>query len=81
VFLAAALVASGAPRRDVVAMLDERDPSRITFDQTHCYWQGGSRPYALERGFIAQTRERGLRSFGSCSFTEPVNETRALGWI
>jgi hypothetical protein len=81
VFLAGALVASGAPRKDVVAMLDERESAHITFDQTHCYWTGGSHPYALERGFIAQMRERGLVSFGSCSFTEPVNETRALGWI
>lgn len=81
VFLAAALVGSGAPRRDVVAMLDERDPASITFDQTHCHWRGGTRPYALERGFLSQLRERALISFGSCSFTEPVTETRALGWI
>jgi hypothetical protein len=81
VFLASALVACGAPTRDIVAMLDERDPGNIVFSQTHCHWSGGTRPYALERGFIAQMRERGLTSFGSCSFTEPLNETRALGWI
>lgn len=80
-FLAAALVGNGAPTRDVIAMLEETNESNITFDQTHCYWKGGTRRYALERGFIAQMRERGLTSFGSCSFTEPVGETRALGWI
>ncbi|MEP6764236.1 MAG: hypothetical protein ABJB66_08005 [Gemmatimonadaceae bacterium] len=81
IFLATALVASGAPTRDVVAMLEESSSSRISFDETHCHWQGGTRPYSLDRGLLAQMRERGLVSFGSCSFTEPVNETRALGWL
>ena len=81
VFLATALVGSGASTRDVVAMLEERDASHITFDATHCYWAGGSKPYALDRSFLAQMRDRGLVSFGSCSFTEPVTETRALGWL
>lgn len=81
VFLATALVGSGAPMRDVVAMLEERDARRITFDATHCHWAGGSKPYALDRSFLAQMRDRGLVSFGSCSFTEPVSETRALGWL
>ncbi|MBC8090282.1 MAG: hypothetical protein H7Z40_23730 [Phycisphaerae bacterium] len=81
VFLATALVGSGASSRDLVAMLEERDPSHITFDATHCFWSGGSKPYALDRAFLAQMRDRGLVSFGSCSFTEPVQETRALGWL
>ncbi len=81
VFLATALVGSGASTRDVVAMLEERDARHITFDATHCYWSGGSKPHALDRSFLAQMRDRGLVSFGSCSFTEPVNETRALGWL
>ncbi|MGV3709152.1 MAG: hypothetical protein ACO1Q7_09945 [Gemmatimonas sp.] len=81
VFLATALVGSGAGMRDVVAMLEERDASHITFDATHCHWAGGSKPYALDRSFLAQMRDRGLVSFGSCSFTEPVTETRALGWL
>lgn len=81
VFLATALVGSGAGKSDVVAMLEERDASHITFDATHCHWTGGSRPFALERSFLAQMRDRGLVSFGSCSFTEPVTETRALGWL
>ena len=81
VFLATALVGSGASTRDVVAMLEERDASHISFDATHCFWTGGSKPYALDRAFLAQMRDRGLVSFGSCSFTEPVTETRALGWL
>lgn len=81
VFLATALVGSGAPMRDIVAMLEERDASRITFDTTQCHWMGGSKPYDLDRAFLAQMRDRGLVSFGSCSFTEPVAETRALGWL
>lgn len=81
VFLATALVGTGAPMRDVVAMLEERDAKHITFDATHCHWTGGSKRYALDRAFLAQMRDRGLVSFGSCSFTEPVQETRALGWL
>jgi len=81
VFLATALVGAGASTRDVVAVLEERDASHITFDEAHCYWSGGSKPYSLDRAFLAQMRDRGLVSFGSCSFTEPVQETRALGWL
>jgi hypothetical protein len=81
VFLAAALVGSGASTRDVIAMLEERNGSSITFDTTHCCWSGGSKVYSLERAFLSQMRDRGLLSFGSCSFTEPVQETRALGWL
>lgn len=81
VFLATALVGAGAPLRDVVSMLEERNAEHITFDATHCYWSGGTKPYALERAFLAQMRDRGLVSFGSCSFTEPVQETHALGWL
>jgi hypothetical protein len=81
VFLATALVGVGASTRDVIAMLEEQDAGRITFDATHCYWSGGSKIYSLDRAFLAQMRDRGLVSFGSCSFTEPVQETRALGWL
>ncbi|MEO7359094.1 MAG: hypothetical protein ABI120_02105, partial [Gemmatimonadaceae bacterium] len=81
VFLATALVGSGASLRDVVTILEERDARHITFDATHCHWSGGSKPYTLDRSFLAQMRDRGLVSFGSCSFTEPVSETRALGWL
>ena len=81
VFLATALVGQGAPMRDVVAILEERNAGHITFDATRCHWTGGSKPYTLDRSFLAQMRDRGLVSFGSCSFTEPVTETRALGWL
>jgi hypothetical protein len=39
----------------------------------------GWRTYSVDAERISIARRRGLRSFGSCSFDEPVRELRALG--
>ena len=81
VFLAAALLASGAREIDAIAMLDESDWSRFTVNDLQIGWLGPEGAHVLDRVLIAQVRQQVLTSFGSCSFTEPVNECRDLGLL
>lgn len=74
VFLAAALAKSGATDADLVAILEERDAAAIQFTDDAIVWRGR----AIDSATIQQTRSRVATSFGSCSFTEPVEELKAL---
>jgi hypothetical protein len=75
VFLAAALRAADAAPDDVRRLLLESDPSSLTFSDEAITWRG----HALDRTHLARVREQVVIAFGSCSFTEPVAEARAMG--
>ena len=77
VFLAAAYLGEGMAEADAVRLLEERDPAAIRFAAGGVEWRG----HRLEAAAIARAREGGIVSFGSCSFTEPVGELRALGLL
>jgi hypothetical protein len=81
VFLAAALLAQGESVDTATALLRETDRTAVRIDPTAVTWQHGARVVRLERAVLQRTREQVLVSFGSCSFTEPVEEIRAIGWI
>lgn len=81
VLLAAAVLANGGRNEDALLVLDESDPRAITFDDTQATWHGPDGDIVLSRNVLLQVRERMLVSIGSCSFTEPVDEVRALGWL
>ena len=74
VFAAAALLRAGVSPSALLPLLDEREPDALTFDDAALHWRGHSADVTT----IAATRARGLVSFGSCSFEEPVTELRAL---
>ena len=78
VFLAAALLRAGAPAADLLPLLEERDPTALTFDATGASWTGARGTLRADVAAIAAARERGIASFGSCSFEEPVADLRAL---
>jgi hypothetical protein len=44
-------------------------------------WHGPDGTVTFARDVLHPLRTNGLVSIGSCSFTEPVDESRALGWI
>jgi hypothetical protein len=76
VFLAAALLYRDGSESDAIAMLEERDARSMRIDDDGLHWRGR---------FIAATdlaafRRHALSGFGSCSFTEPVDEIVALGF-
>ncbi len=76
VFLAAAALREGAADDEVRSVL-ECDVSFATFDSDGVTVLGRLIP----SGALQLTRERLANAFGSCSFTEPMNELRALGLL
>ena len=87
VFLASALAWAAAqseetgrsidPPADVVDLIDERDPSAFSVETDAIRWRGS----VITAADVARARARFARSFGSCSFTDPVADLEALGWL
>ena len=83
-FLAAAVAWKAArtdqaasPPEAVARLLEERDPSSFTLEGASIRWRG----HVIPAADIAGARSGLARTFGSCSFVEPVSELQALGWI
>ena len=77
VLLAAAAARAGAGERELVALLEERDPGALRVDAESVEWHG----HRFATADIASTRARFALSFGSCSFEEPLSDLRALGLL
>jgi hypothetical protein len=67
------LAAALSPERAEEA-LDEQDPAAFALEPSRFAWSG----LEADAAAIARMRREGFRSFGSCSFAEPVGELRAL---
>jgi hypothetical protein len=80
VFCAAALLwHEPALRQEAAWMLGERDPDAITMDEMSMTWHNSGVTLTAEQ--IQEAREQFCVGFGSCSFTEPIEDLRALGWL
>jgi hypothetical protein len=77
VFLAAALIVGGGSEFEAIRLLEERDAGAITIEDTGVRWRGS----LIAASDIAAMRRNALAGFGSCSFTEPVDEIMALGFV
>jgi hypothetical protein len=78
VFLAGVLAyARSLSVRQVVSLLDDDDPKHFSFSHKTATW-GKHRATTAE---IAAARRDFVLSFGSCSFDEPREDLRALGWL
>jgi hypothetical protein len=77
VFLAAVLLHAGYAPGVVMPVLEERDASALRVSEDAIEWRG-LRASAAQ---IAATRARFAGSFGSCSFTEPVQDLAALSLL
>ncbi len=77
--LAAALFAhvDGAGERDLVPVLREEDPGAFQLTPEAFAFRG--RAFTADQ--IAATRERLFVAYGSCSFSEPVDDLRGLGML
>jgi hypothetical protein len=73
-FLATAYLADGLETRLAETLLEERDAGSIRWDDSGVEWRG--RRLGLDA--LARARERGIVSFGSCSFTEPIGDLESL---
>jgi hypothetical protein len=76
-FLATAFVSAGMDDATVERLLEERDRPALRFDAGGVEWRG--RRIDLET--LRRTRESGIVSFGSCSFTEPIGGLQSLGLL
>jgi hypothetical protein len=74
VLLAAAALRAGRPVATAEALLQQSDPSALTFTADSVHWGSEAFPQTILR----DTRAHHLVSFGSCSFREPVEEFDAL---
>jgi hypothetical protein len=80
VFCAAVLLwHEPALRQEAAWMLGERDADAITMDQMSMTWHNSGVTLTAEQ--IQEARAQFCIGFGSCSFTEPIQDLGALGWL
>jgi hypothetical protein len=77
VFLAAAFVKAGMETRLAMELLEEQSAAAMQFDCEGVEW----REHRLGWQEIARARQDFAVSFGSCSFTEPIDDMRSLGLL
>src|SRR3984893_16431878 len=74
VFLAAAFLPAGMETKLAVQLLEERSAKAFHFDADGVGW----RQHRLSQREIATARQSFAVSFGSCSFTEPIDDLKSL---
>jgi hypothetical protein len=72
-FLAAALARAGGAEGDLADLLDDGSRDAFAFDAGGAAWRGRKVPLDGVRSFAL--------SFGSCSFQEPLDHLRELGFL
>jgi hypothetical protein len=78
VLVATALLRAGAiDEGDAARVIDEEDPTALTFTPEEVGWRGRT----VEHGALGAIREDALIAYGSCSFDEPTTDLAALGWL
>lgn len=76
-FLAATLLHTGGSAADALALLDDRDADHFSCTPDALAW----RQHRFTAAQLADTRRSLCRSFGSCSFTEPIEGLQQLHWL
>ena len=76
-FLAAAFLGAGLDDAAAERLLEERDRNAFHFDADGVEWRG----QRLDLDRIRRSRESTIISFGSCSFTEPIDDLHSLGLL
>jgi hypothetical protein len=77
VFVAAAFAWHGMDRESLILVLEESHAPAFEFGDTHLRWRG----LQLSSDQIRAARRDFAHSFGSCSFEEPLDDLRKLGWL
>ena len=77
VFVAATIAYQGAATDEVIEVLNEQSPAAFQWGKNMLKWRG----YKLSAKQIEEARDKFAIGFGSCSFTDPVNDLKALGWL
>ena len=77
VLLAAAFLGTGMDDAEAALLLEESSPAAFRFDERGIGWRG----HLLDRRALQSSRQEGMISFGSCSFTEPIGDLEALNLL
>jgi hypothetical protein len=78
VFLAGVLAQTlNLAENEIQTIIDDEDPGDFAFDVTGLRWK--DRP--ASKPAIVAARQTAVVSFGSCSFDEPRDRLRQLGWL
>ncbi|HEY8459154.1 MAG TPA: hypothetical protein VIM99_02170 [Blastocatellia bacterium] len=77
VFLAAAFAQNGMDVDQLVRLLEEKSPEAFQIDAGCVIWRGEM----LVRGQLRNSRNLLAISFGSCSFEEPIEDLKKIGWL
>jgi hypothetical protein len=73
-FLTVAFLRAGMNQTEAARVLEEQSPGAFEADDAGISW----RNHRLDLQSLSQAREDGIVSFGSCSFTEPIQDLEAL---
>jgi hypothetical protein len=76
-FLAAAFLHAGKEEDVSALVLEETSPEAFRWDKRAVSWRG----HRLGQDELRAARQNAIIAFGSCSFTEPVEELEALGLL
>lgn len=74
-FLATGFAKEGFKPRALEELLEDELTESFVFDEKGVHW----RENFLNTTLLARLREKNITSFGSCSFTEPIEDLRELG--
>jgi hypothetical protein len=77
VFAAAAFAWHGMDRESLILVLEESHAPAFEFGEKHLRWRG----LQLTVDQLRTARRDFAHSFGSCSFEEPLDDLRKLGWL
>jgi hypothetical protein len=77
VFLAATLAYHGSNEKELVETLTEQDPKAFQLDEDLITWHD----HRMSTDQIERVRAEFAIGFGSCSFTEPIDDLKAMGWL
>lgn len=77
VFLAAGFAQNGMGVAQLVEVLEERSPTAFQFESGRVVW----RDEQLVRAHLINARHLAALAFGSCSFTEPLEDLQKLGLL
>jgi hypothetical protein len=76
-FIAATAAYQGAKEADIEEILNDSERRNFSATDQGLQWRG--RSFSSEA--VREMRDKFAISFGSCSFEEPIEEMRAMGWI
>lgn len=75
--IAAAALAPRVDSRTLQRIVAEEEPTAFTFDDAFFSW----RNERIDVAELTQTRNDAFVGYGSCSFSEPVEDLAALGFL